>query len=206
MQPSGQVDTGVDVGSNETAPARTSADAGRPGRGRGRVRPLAAARAAAAFLVAFAALLALPLQAQAQTEVWSATLTPRVTLSGTPVPLGCDNTSTGNRRCSDSNTLSDADFTDDGTDYEVTKFFSKDGVLIFRLDMSATVATQGLTLVIDDEQLPLMEADRLNGGKTQWKWNNTTLSWTAETDVAVSLVVTDAPATGPADDFRCGAR
>ena len=196
MQPSGQVDTGVDVGSNETAPARTSADAGRPGRGRGRVRPLAAARAAAAFLVAFAALLALPLQAQAQTEVWSATLTPRVTLSGTPVPLGCDNTSTGNRRCSDSNTLSDADFTDDGTDYEVTKFFSKDGVLIFRLDMSATVATQGLTLVIDDEQLPLMEADRLNGGKTQWKWNNTTLSWTAETDVAVSLVVTDAPATG----------
>ncbi len=66
MQPREQVDTGVDVGSNETAPARTSADPGRPGRGR--VRPLAAARAAA-FLAAFAALLALPLQAQAQTEV-----------------------------------------------------------------------------------------------------------------------------------------
>ena len=66
MQPREQVDTGVDVGSNETASARTSADPGRPGRGR--VRPLAA-RAAAAFLVAFAALLALPLQAQAQTVV-----------------------------------------------------------------------------------------------------------------------------------------
>ena len=68
--------------------------------------------------------------------------------------------------------------------------------MTFRLDMSATAATQGLTLVIDDEQWPLMEADRINGGKTQWKWNNTTLSWTAGTDVAVSLVVTDAPATG----------
>ena len=66
MQPREQVDTGVDVGSNETASARTSAEPGRPGRGR--VRPLAA-RAAAAFLVAFAALLALPLQAQAQTVV-----------------------------------------------------------------------------------------------------------------------------------------
>ena len=61
MQPREQGDTGVDVGSNETAPARTSAAPGRPGRGR--LRPLAA------FLAAFAALLALPLQAQAQTVV-----------------------------------------------------------------------------------------------------------------------------------------
>ena len=58
MQPREQDDTGVDVGSNETAPARTSADPGRPGRGR--LRPLAAG------LAAFAALLALPLQAEAQ--------------------------------------------------------------------------------------------------------------------------------------------
>ena len=34
MQPREQVDTGVDVGSNETAHERTSADPGRPGRGR----------------------------------------------------------------------------------------------------------------------------------------------------------------------------
>ena len=125
----------------------------------------------------------------------SATLTPRVTFSGTPVPLGCDNTSTGNRRCSNSNTLSD-DFTDDGTTYAVTKFFSRDGVLTFRLDMSATAATQGLTLVIDGEGFVLKEANQINGGKTQWKWTNTTLGWTAGTDVAVSLVVIDAPATG----------
>ena len=58
MQPREQVDTGVDVGSNETGSARTSADPGRPGRGR--LRPLAAG------LAAFAALLALPLQAEAQ--------------------------------------------------------------------------------------------------------------------------------------------
>ena len=75
------------------------------------------------FLAVFAVDLALfATPAQAQTTVWSATLTPRVTFSGTPVPLGCDNTSTGNRRCSDSSTLSDDDFTDDDTDYEVLNF------------------------------------------------------------------------------------
>ena len=62
MQPRRQGDTGVDVGSNETA--RTSADAGRPGRLRGRC--LAARGLAAGLLVAVAALLTLPLQAQAQ--------------------------------------------------------------------------------------------------------------------------------------------
>ena len=68
--------------------------------------------------------------------------------------------------------------------------------MTFRLDTGATAATQGLTLVIDGEEFVLKEADQINGGKTQWKWNSTTLGWTAGTDVAVSLVVTDAPATG----------
>ena len=112
-----------------------------------------------------------------------------------PVPLGCDNSSTGNSRCSNSNTLSD-DFTDDGKTYAVTKFFTKNGVLTFRLNTGATAATQGLTLVIDSEEFVLKEANQINGAKTQWKWNSTTLGWTAGTDVAVSLVVTDAPATG----------
>ena len=151
---------------------------------------------AATFLLAFAMLFAAALPAQAQTTIWSATLTPRTTFSGTPVPLGCDNSSTGNRRCSNSNTLSPDDFTDDGTTYAVTKFFTKNGVLTFRLNTGATAATQGLTLVIDGEEFVLKEADQINGAKTQWKWNSTTLGWTAGTDVAVSLVVTDAPATG----------
>ena len=64
MQPCEQVDTGVDVGRNETA--LTSADPVRPGRVR--VWSLAA-RAAAVLLAAIAARLALPLQAQAQTTV-----------------------------------------------------------------------------------------------------------------------------------------
>ena len=141
-------------------------------------------------------LFAAALPAQAQTTIWSATLDPIVTFSGDPVPLGCDNTSGATWQCSNSDRLSDDDFTDDGMTYAVTKFFTKDGVLTFRLDTGATAATQGLTLVIDSEEFVLKEADRINGGKTQWKWNNTTLSWTAGTDVAVSLVVTDAPATG----------
>ena len=62
MQLHEQDDTGVDVGSNETA--RTSADAGRPGRLRGLC--LAARGLAAGLLVAVAALLTLPLQAEAQ--------------------------------------------------------------------------------------------------------------------------------------------
>ena len=151
---------------------------------------------AATFLLAFAMLFAAALPAQAQTTIWSATLDPLVTFSGDPVPLGCDNTSGATWQCSNSDRLSDDDFTDDGMTYAVTKFFTKDGVLTFRLDTGATAATQGLTLVIDSEEFVLKEADRINGAKTQWKWNNTTLSWTAGTDVAVSLVVTDAPATG----------
>ena len=151
---------------------------------------------AATFLLAFAMLFAAALPAQAQTTIWSATLDPLVTFSGDPVPLGCDNTSGATWQCSNSDRLSDDDFTDDGMTYAVTKFFTKNGVLTFRLDTGATAATQGLTLVIDSEEFVLKEADRINGAKTQWKWNNTTLSWTAGTDVAVSLVVTDAPATG----------
>ena len=207
MQLHEQVDTGVDVGSNETAPARRSAETGLVKEMRDDVRvvygpsvnpPESRARhtLAATFLLAFAMLFAAALPAQAQTTIWSATLDPLVTFSGDPVPLGCDNTSGATWQCSNSDRLSDDDFTDDGMTYAVTKFFTKNGVLTFRLDTGATAATQGLTLVIDSEEFVLKEADRINGGKTQWKWNNTTLSWTAGTDVAVSLVVTDAPATG----------
>ena len=207
MQPREQDDTGDDVGSNETGSARTSADPGLVKEMRDDVRVVygpsvnppesrALHTLAATFLLAFAMLFAAALPAQAQTTIWSATLDPLVTFSGDPVPLGCDNTSGATWQCSNSDRLSDDDFTDDGMTYAVTKFFTKDGVLTFRLDTGATAATQGLTLVIDSEEFVLKEADRINGGKTQWKWNNTTLSWTAGTDVAVSLVVTDAPATG----------
>ena len=139
-------------------------------------RPSAASRAgsvachaAAAVLVAFAMLFAAALPAQAQTTIWTATLTPRTTFSGTPVPLGCDNSSTGNRKCSNSNTLSD-DFTDDGTTYAVTKFFTKNGVLTFRLNTGATAATQGLTLVIDGEEF-VLKAEPVNDNGTLYGIN-----------------------------------
>ena len=166
--------------------------------GRPRLGFVAACSLAAAFLVVFAVGLALfATPAQAQTTVWSATLNPIITFSGTVVPLGCDNTSDNTRKCSTSARLSDDDFTDDGTDYAVVKFVNEsDGDLIFRLDTGATAATQGLTLVIDGTPFVLNEADRINTGKTQWKWFNTNLGWAVGTDVAVSLVVTDAPATG----------
>ena len=195
VAPAGRTNRGDGPGRKRRAESRTRRDSSCPS-GRPRLRSLAACSLAAAFLVVFAVDLALfATPAQAQTTVWSATLTPRATFSGTPVPLGCDNSSTGNRKCSNSNTLSD-DFTDDGTPYAVTKFFTRNGVLTFRLNTGATAATQGLTLVIDGEEFVLKEADQINGAKTQWKWNSTTLGWTAGTDVAVSLVVTDAPATG----------
>ena len=184
------------AGRKRRAASRTRRDSSCPP-GRPRLGGLAACSLATAFLAVCAVDLALfATPAQAQTTVWSATLDPIVTFSGDPVPLGCDNTSGATWQCSNSDRLSDDDFTDDGMTYAVTKFFTKDGVLTFRLDTGATAATQGLTLVIDSEEFVLKEADRINGGKTQWKWNNTTLSWTAGTDVAVSLVVTDAPATG----------
>ena len=175
--------------------------------GRPRLGFVAACSLAAAFLVVFAVDLALfATPAQAQTTVWSATLNPIITSSGTVVPLGCDNTSDNTKKCSTSARLSDDDFTDDGTDYAVVKFVNEsDGDLIFRLDTGATAATQGLTLVIDGTPFVLNEADRINGSKTQWKWLNINLGWAAGTDVAVSLVVTDAPATGQPTIFGRGA-
>ena len=82
--------------------------------------------------------------------MWSATLTVRVTFAGDPAPLGCDNTSTGNRKCSNSNTLDDDEFTDDGTNYGVKKINRRSNrTLEFELNTRATAAIQGLTRVID---------------------------------------------------------
>ena len=181
MQPREQVDTGVDVGSHETAPARRSAD---PGRLRGRC--LATRGLAAGFLVAVAGLLALPLQAQAQTEVWSSTLTVRDLGSGT---VGCSNfVSTSN--CS--NRLSDDDYTHDGTNYSVVFIFLRtNGQLEIDFDTDLTTATQGLTLNVDGTAFAFEDASSKLA--TFRRWNNTGLSWTAGN--TVSLTLTE-PTTG----------
>ena len=167
-------------------------------------RPSAAARAvsvacyaAAAVLVTFAVLFAAALPAQAQTTIWSATLKVRIVYSGPT--LGCGNASTGNRKCSNSSTLSDDDFTDDSTNYAIkTIFLRTDGRLEFELDTRATAATQGLTLVLDSVSYFIGDAtsETINNNKSRWRWSNPNLNWSEGDTVAVSLVVTDAPATG----------
>ena len=194
-----QFDTGVDTGRKDTAVMR--AEPGWPGRLR--LLTLAAGGLAAVLIAAFAALVALPLpapaQAQTPAEVWSATLTVRVTFSGDPAPLGCDNTSTENRRCSDSTTLDDDDFTDDGTNYEVKKINRRtDGRLEFELNTRATAATQGLTLIIDGVSYFLGDAtsENINNNKSNWKWSNPNLSWAEGGTVSVKLVAHNVAATG----------
>ena len=157
MQPREQVDTGVDVGSNETA--RTSAD---PWRLHGRC--LAARGLAAGLLVAFAVLLALPLQAQAQTEVWSGTLTVRDLGSGV---FGCSNFVTSSF-CS--NRLNDDEFTHDGTNYPIVFIFLRtNGQLEIDFDTDLTTATQGLTLRTLTE-ITLLCAERQKPQKTGSAW------------------------------------
>ena len=185
MQPCEEVDTGVDVGRNETA--LTSAEPRRPGRVR--VRSLAA-RAAAVLLAAVAALLALPLQAQAQTEVWSSTLTVRDNVG----VLGCSNFFTNNH-CSVH--LSDDDFTHDSTDYAITIIFLRtNGRLEVNLDTNLTTATQALTLNIDGTAFAFEDAD--TKGINFRNWNNSGLSWTAGNTVSLTLTEAEADTTPPA--------
>ena len=178
MQPREQVDTGVDVGSHETAHARRSADAGRMGRVR--VRSLAA-RAAAALLVVLAALLALPLQAEAQTEVWSGTLTVRDLGFSEP---GCSNTVSGSH-CSAH--LTDDDFTHDSTDYAVRLIFLRtNGQLEIEFDTDLTTATQGLTLNVDGTAFAFEDADSKRAAARVWF--NSGLSWSAGDSVSLTLI------------------
>ena len=161
-----------------------------------RSSPRGALLAAFAGLFAMAAL-AVPAAAQDVDTVWSATLKVRIVYSGPT--LGCGNASTGNRKCSNSSTLSDDDFTDDSTNYAIkTIFLRTDGRLEFELDTRATAATQGLTLVLDSVSYFIGDAtsETINNNKSRWRWSNPNLNWSEGDTVEVSLVVTDAPATG----------
>ena len=170
-----------------------SGEAGAPGPQSG---PSAPGIVAAWLLLTFAALFVLSVPVAAQTTIWSATLNPQVTFSGTPENMGCDNTKSSTLKCSSMDRLSEDEFTDDGTNYRVVKFVSlSDGKLFFKITPAATEATQGLTLVIDGVSYPLNETS-LNFARTEWTWFSANLSWIAGTDVAVSLVVTDEAATG----------
>ena len=144
-----------------------------------------------------AALLVTPVTANAQTTVWSATLTVKGLGFG---DKGCLN-SHGNtsKQCSNTSTLSEDEFTDDGTDYAITEFYNNpvSGYVVLKLDTPATAATQALTLVIGGTSYALPDGSK-NADSTQWTWNSTTQAWTNGDEIAVSLVgfTAPVPATG----------
>ena len=82
--------------------------------------PCRAALFALVLFAAFAALFLLSPPAVAQATIRSATLDPIITFSGTPMPLGCDNTSDNTRRSSNSNSLTDDSTAEGEEDSTVT--------------------------------------------------------------------------------------
>ncbi len=166
---------------------------------RKRLRPVAPCIVLAWLLLAFAAQFVLSVPAVAQTTIWSATLTVRTVFSGTPAQVGCDNRSTGNRKCSNSTTLSEDEFSYDNTDYTVKRVLrNANEHLEFELNTRATTRTQDLTLVIGSASYAIEDANTttINNNKSFWRWNNPNLSWSAGDEVAVSLVEASVPATG----------
>ena len=124
--------------------------------------------------------------------VWSATLTPRAAGSD----LGCFD-ETGSP-CTNTANLSDNQFTYDSTDYTVHDFFLQSGDLEINIGANPTAATLAdLTLSLDETSLALSAATVSASVLT---WSNTGLSWTAGTDVAVSLAeAAAAPAVSSVD-------
>ncbi len=153
--------------------------------------PSAPGIVAAWLLLTFAALFVLSVPATAQTTVWSATLTVRNIFGD----KGCDNSEAGNRKCSNSNTLSEDEFTDVGTDYTVTALYVSGSALILSLNTGVTTATQSLTLMIGGNSYAFADGTP-NGNSTRWTWANSGLTWSTGDEVSVSLVGTNTAATG----------
>ena len=150
---------------------------------------LRGARACLALLAA-AALLALAAPAQAQTEVWTATLTPgdlRLSI------LGCGN-HIDSARCSSTTVLSEDSFNYDSTDYTITMLFVRSGGRFeLQVDADITTNTAALTLVVGSTSLVL--ADATTSTARLRTWDNSGVSLTAGTDIAVKLT---APVTNTA--------
>ena len=145
-------------------------------------------------LAAVLALLALALQppaAQAQTvteEVWSSTLS--IKSLGSDLINGCSDASQG-AKCTDG--LTDNSFEYDGTTYNVTYLFVRsNGQLVLELSTAPTTAIiSNLTLNIGDTAFTLSSRTSLSGSR--FTWTNSGLSWTADTDVDVTLTVEITP-------------
>ena len=114
------------------------------------------------------------------TVVWTATLTPGEIGGGY---FGCSNESS--LTCSSSNRLTDDSFTHDSTTYSISDFYLHSGTLELNVGANPSATTiADLTLNVSGSPFPLSDAD-VNGSRIEW--TNTGLSWTAGTDVTVSL-------------------
>ncbi len=168
------------------SPSTYAASAG--GGLRGLLRPARRTALAAAGLagVVLAAGLALapPAQAQSTTEIWSATMSP------------VENGSTiGYSQPGGDGTLSDRTFSHAGTDYAIDEVFTQqvahpEGVtytLHFALNKRIrTAALSDLTLVVDSDEFVLANGTISPSGRSV-SWDNSGLSWSAGTDVSLSL-------------------
>ena len=125
--------------------------------------------------------------AQAQDNVWTATLTPASIGGG--AFLGCD-TETGAiaRSCTTVTVLSDNDFTHDDTDYVIDAIYLSSGTLTLRLDTDITSDTATLILVVGSTYFAFSDATTITNRVRAW--TSTGLSWTAGTDVTLTIVET----------------
>ena len=133
-------------------------------------------------------------------DVWCATLNVKSLNDG---HVGCANSrplSQRTKRCSNSSSLDDDDFTHDSTDYSVTVVRERNnGTLEIDFDEDLTTATQSLVLHVGSRTFAFQDADTKNVRRRGW--NNAGLNWSAGDSVALNLtesgtVSTDATLTG----------
>ncbi len=126
----------------------------------------------------------LPAPPTAGAGVWSATLTPRnVANSGN---LGCNNTASGNHKCSDATTLSDDDFDYRGRSYaiNVLTLNSAGELSLWLTNYLPAYARRDLVLTVGSAELPLAD---FGGSGGAYGKQNSGLTWTENTAVTVGL-------------------
>ena len=148
---------------------------------RGLLRPARRTALAAAGLVLGSLALAPPAQAQSTTEIWSATMTPAVITTGT----------IGYSQPGGDGTLSDRTFSHAGTDYAISEIFTQQLGTTRRLHFALNkrirpAAVSDLTLVVGSDEFVLVNGTISPSGISV-SWNNPGLSWSAGTDVSLSL-------------------
>ena len=123
-----------------------------------------------------------------QTEIWSTTLTVEV---GTFAP-----TTVGYN--SFHGALSDTDFVQDGTTYEVLSLFEFPQHSFHLVLTSGLADTCGLVLELDNLELKFRDAETYEGSSEyDYSWAPSSLGWTDNQSVAVKLVASDGSPCAP---------